>query len=216
MKRTSCWSGSLVLLCVLPAGATQAQEIAVDVLAGRGDRAEFRTVAGMSARVGLPLLPFVRVGVAYTRHDVVSDVDDPGCGSSGGFCFDGSFENDIEFATIGYEIALPLSLGGFDLAAAVGMDVTTARRHELRRAESGQIVEVHAAEPGLLGSLFDFNGRHVRFSVGKKLFGLPLSARASYQRREVDLRACSDTAYAPFCDPMNVNELLLGLSFSTN
>lgn len=198
-----------------PAG-TVAQEIGLDVVASRGDRDELRTAFGVAARVALRPLPFVGLAVGYSRLGAVSDFDGTTCDlywPEYTNCVEESLDNRISLRTVGYEIFVPVRLMGFELSAAAGLDVTTFERAELVGKQTGRVLVAYTPDDGLLGSLFGFNGSHLRFGIGiYPLLGLPVTARVAYQRRNTELDACVTDSYGPFCSPMHSNELLLGLA----
>ena len=221
MTAGSIRAGLAAALCTAAALAssptrTPAQEFSVDMVGSRGDRDELRTAFGFGARVTLRPLPFIGVAVGFSRLNAVSDLDGTTCDvywPENSNCVEESLDNRISLRTVGYEIFVPVRLMGFELSAAAGVDVTTFERAELIGKQTGRVLVPYTPDNGLLGSIFDFNGSHLRFGVGiYPLLGLPVTARVAYQRRNTDLDACVTDSYAPFCSAMHSNELLLGLA----
>jgi hypothetical protein len=187
-----------------------AQRVEFDGVASRTDNAVMRRAFGYSARLSVPVLPFISAAVGYSRIAGSGDIDDPTCAGTG--CPAGPLRNDIVFGTVDYELMLPLRLFGFELSAAAGIDATTVESPVARSVATGELVEAYAPDHGLLGSLTDLNGRHYRFGAGISLFGLPVTLRAAWQRRMMNLDACSADAWSPFCGEMRSDQVLLGVS----
>ena len=201
----------VMLLAGLSGAPLTAQRIEFDGIASRTDNAGMRRAFGYTARLSIPVLPFISAAVGYSRIAGSGDIDDPAC--AGPACPDGPLRNDFVFGTVDYELMLPLRLFGFELSAAAGVDATTVESPVARSVATGELVEAYVPGHGLLGSLTDLNGRHYRFGAGvSPMFGLPVTLRAAWQRRTMDLDACSTDAWSPFCGEMRSDQLLLGVS----
>lgn len=204
--------------CAIAFGAATAmpvvaQRIEIDGVASRGDRTETRRAFGYSARLAIPILPFVSGAVGYSKLGFAGDVDGSVCAQTDSACAGETLHNDLVLGTVDYELMLPVRLLGLEVSAAAGIDVTTVESDQLRTLSTGGVVHASAPEHGLAGSLFSFNGRHYRLGAGiSPLFGLPVTFRAAWQRRVMDLDACSSDAYSPFCGEMRADQILIGLS----
>jgi hypothetical protein len=209
-----CRAACLALIAVLAAAPLRAQDVRVDVFAGRADRDIVRNTVGAAIRVGFHPLPFVGLGLSWSRHSAVSGFDGEICDAGGTSCTNESLRNDIEMRTIGYELYLPLHVAGFEVSAAAGVDATSVPRATLHGRDSGRTVTAYAPSTGTFKSFTDINGRHYRVGLGIHPFGLPLAARVAWQHRTMNLDACVADAFAPFCKRITSNELMLGLSIA--
>lgn len=192
-----------------------AQRVELDGVASRGDRDATHRMLGYSARVSIPVIPFLSAGIGYSRLAGSGTIENVPCGGFAG-CAEERYSNDFVFGIVDYELVLPFRLLGMELSAAAGVDATSVRNATVTGEETGTILQAEAPAHDLLGSLTSFNGRHYRFGAGlSPLPGVPLTLRAAWQHRNTDLDACSADGWAPFCGGMKADQLLVGLTLGT-